>query len=52
MPESIRPQYQYHTCAEMDKIRRAGYGKPCLSLEAGVADYVQNYLLPGKRLGE
>ncbi|MFQ5671798.1 MAG: ADP-glyceromanno-heptose 6-epimerase [Nitrospinales bacterium] len=52
MPESIRPQYQYHTCAEMDKIRRAGYTAPCLSLEAGVADYVQNYLLPGKYLGE
>ncbi len=52
MPESIRNQYQYFTCAEMGKIRRAGYGKPIATLEEGVRDYVRNYLLPGKRLGE
>jgi ADP-L-glycero-D-manno-heptose 6-epimerase len=47
-----REQYQYHTQAKMDKIRRAGYSPPTTSLEAGITDYVQNYLLPGKRLGE
>lgn len=52
MPQSIRGQYQYYTCAEMGKIRKAGYAKPITSLEAGIKDYVQNYLLPGKRLGE
>lgn len=52
MPESIRSQYQYHTCAQIDKVRRAGYDKPILSLEDGITDYVKHYLLPGKRLGE
>jgi len=52
MPESIRNQYQYHTQAKMDKIRQAGYSSPTTTLEAGITDYVQNYLTPGKRLGE
>lgn len=52
MPASIRNQYQYHTQAEMGKLRKAGCAAPITSLEEGVKDYVQNYLLPGKRLGE
>ena len=52
MPPSIRDQYQYHTQAEMGKIRKAGCDTPTTSLEGGVADYVQNYLFPGKRFGE
>jgi len=52
MPPSIRDQYQYHTQAEMGKIRKAGCGVPTTSLEDGIKDYVQNYLLPGKRMGE
>jgi len=52
MPASIRNQYQYHTQAEMGKIRTAGYSAPITSLEDGVTDYVQNYLIPGRRLGE
>ena len=50
MPDSIRDQYQYHTCAEMDKIRDAGYDRPALSLEDAVSDYVNQYLIPGKHL--
>jgi ADP-L-glycero-D-manno-heptose 6-epimerase len=50
MPASIRNQYQYHTCAEMDKIRKAGYTHPTLSLEDAVNDYVNQYLIPGKHL--
>ena len=50
MPDSIRDQYQYHTCAEMDKIRNAGYTYPTLSLEDAVNDYVNQYLIPGKHL--
>ena len=50
MPDSIRDQYQYHTCAEMDKIRSAGYDRPTLSLEDAVNDYVNQYLIPGKHL--
>jgi ADP-L-glycero-D-manno-heptose 6-epimerase len=52
MPTSIRDQYQYHTKAQMSKIQKAGYDAPSTSLEDGIKDYVQNYLLPSKRLGE
>ena len=50
MPDSIRDQYQYHTCAEVGKIRDAGYDRPTLSLEDAVSDYVNHYLIPGKHL--
>jgi ADP-L-glycero-D-manno-heptose 6-epimerase len=48
MPLDIRDKYQYFTEANMNKLRAAGYDKPFSSLEEGVADYVKNYLLPGK----
>ena len=44
MPESIREKYQYHTEADLAKLRRAGYDKPFLSLEEGVSRYVREYL--------
>ena len=52
MPESIRHQYQYHTCADISKLREAGYLRPISTLEEAVRDYAVNYLLPAKRLGE
>jgi len=52
MPETIRDQYQYHTCADISKVRATGYSKPATSLEDAVRDYTVNYLVPGKRLGE
>ena len=48
MPEELRPRYQYFTQAEMQKIRSIGYEIPFHSLADGVADYVKNYLIPGK----
>ena len=45
MPEEIRDRYQYHTEAEMEAVRRAGIPTEFRTLEEGVADYVQNYLL-------
>ena len=45
MPEDLQGKYQYFTQAEMVKLRQAGYKKPFTSLEEGVKDYVQNYLL-------
>ncbi|WP_277668743.1 ADP-glyceromanno-heptose 6-epimerase [Caproiciproducens galactitolivorans] len=45
MPESLRTKYQYYTQAKMDKLRSVGYTEPFYSLEAGVKDYVQNYLM-------
>ncbi len=50
MPEAIRKQYQYHTCAEFGKIQAAGYQRPFLPLEQAVHDYVVGYLIPGKHL--
>ena len=52
MPESLREQYQYHTCADISKLRETGYTAPTSSLEDAIRDYAVNYLLPGKRLGE
>jgi ADP-L-glycero-D-manno-heptose 6-epimerase len=44
MPDSIKNQYQYYTCADISKLRRAGCDKQPTSLEAAINDYVQNYL--------
>jgi ADP-L-glycero-D-manno-heptose 6-epimerase len=44
MPESIRANYQYFTEARMAKLTGSGYEHPFFTLEAGVADYVQQYL--------
>jgi ADP-L-glycero-D-manno-heptose 6-epimerase len=44
MPEDIRDKYQYFTEATMDKLKAAGYNQPFYSLEAGVGDYVKQYL--------
>ncbi|MFA7369831.1 MAG: ADP-glyceromanno-heptose 6-epimerase [Kiritimatiellales bacterium] len=44
MPEHLRGKYQYHTQADLTKLRAAGYDRPFTSLEDGVADYVQNFL--------
>ncbi len=52
MPETIRDKYQYHTCADISKIRRAGYSRPMMSIEDSVSDYVKNFLVNGRRLGD
>lgn len=45
MPTDLKGKYQYYTQAEMDKLRAAGYDQPFHTLEEGVRDYVQNYLM-------
>lgn len=52
MPEHLREKYQYHTCADIGKLRHLGYKDALMSLDSAVADYVQNYLAPGKLLGD
>src|SRR5437879_2005985 len=52
MPEAIREKYQYFTEAKIEKLRSAGYAQSITPLADGVRDYVQNYLVPGKALGE
>jgi ADP-L-glycero-D-manno-heptose 6-epimerase len=47
MPEAIRDKYQYFTCADLSKLRKAGCKHQCMSLEDAIADYVKNYLASG-----
>jgi ADP-L-glycero-D-manno-heptose 6-epimerase len=51
MPESLKNKYQYFTQAKMTKLFDAGYDKPISSLEDGINDYVNNYLIEEKYLG-
>lgn len=44
MPPALRDKYQYHTEAEMKKLRAAGCQIPFRPLEESVSDYVRNYL--------
>jgi ADP-L-glycero-D-manno-heptose 6-epimerase len=52
MPEHLKNKYQYYTCAEMDKMRSIGYTQDVMTLQAAVHDYLVNYCLPGKYLGD
>ncbi len=49
MPEAIRPQYQYYTCADMTRLRALGYNAGFTALEDGVTRYVKDYLLAEDR---
>ncbi len=44
MPEQLRDKYQYHTQAEMSKLRERGCHTAFRSLEDAVDDYVRTYL--------
>lgn len=44
-PEDIRDTYQYFTEADMQKLQHAGYNQAFYTLEEGIRNYVQNYLL-------
>ncbi len=52
MPKILRDKYQYHTEADLTRLRAAGYTADITPLNAAVADYVRNYLVPGKHLGD
>jgi len=52
MPESIRAKYQYHTQADIAKLRATGYTAPVTPLADAVRDYVQGYLVGDSRLGD
>ena len=52
MPQTIRDKYQYFTESKIKKLRSAGYEQPITPLSEAVRDYVQNYLVPAKALGE
>ncbi len=49
MPEQLKERYQYFTEAPMNKLKeQANYTENFTSLEEGIKDYVQNYLLTNK----
>lgn len=52
MPEHLKDRYQYYTKAEMGKFYSTNYTREIFSLQDAVRDYVTNYLLPGKYLGD
>ena len=52
MPEHLKDRYQYYTKAEMGKFYKTGYTREIFTLQDAVRDYVVNYLLPGKYLGD
>ena len=45
MPSDLQGKYQYFTEANIAKLRKAGYKTSMTSLEDGVKDYVQHYLM-------
>ncbi|MEN8226194.1 MAG: ADP-glyceromanno-heptose 6-epimerase [Bacteroidota bacterium] len=47
-PEDIRDKYQYFTEANMSKLRQIGYLKPFYSLEEGIEEYVQGFLVKNR----
>jgi ADP-L-glycero-D-manno-heptose 6-epimerase len=47
-PLDIRDKYQYFTEADMEKLLNAGYKGGFHTLEEGVKDYVENYLIGTK----
>lgn len=51
MPAELQGKYQYFTQADISKLRATGYTRPMTPLADAVRDYVQNYLMPGKKLG-
>jgi ADP-L-glycero-D-manno-heptose 6-epimerase len=52
MPEALRAKYQYYTQADISKLRATGYDRPVTPLADAVSDYVRNYLVPDRRLGD
>jgi len=51
LPKHLEDKYQYFTEANNNRIINAGYTLPLRTLEEGVTEYVQNYLMKGKYLG-
>jgi ADP-L-glycero-D-manno-heptose 6-epimerase len=52
MPEGLEKRYQYHTCADLTKLRAAGFRDEFVSLEEAVRDYVMEHLEKDSRSEE
>lgn len=51
LPEELKEKYQYYTCANISKLRAAGYQNSILSMEEAVHRYVTKHLIPDRRMG-
>jgi len=45
MPSELQSKYQYYTQAKMDRLREIGYRRAFTSLETGVGEYINQYLV-------
>jgi ADP-L-glycero-D-manno-heptose 6-epimerase len=52
MPEALRGKYQYRTQADVSRLKACGWTGPAFTLDAAVRDYVGNFLVSDRRLGE
>lgn len=52
MPDDLRDKYQYFTQANIGRLRARGYAAPVTSLADAVGDYIRNYLVPSRHLGD
>jgi len=52
MPEVLRGKYQYYTRADISKLRATAYTRAMTPLTDAVRDYVQGYMVTGKKLGD
>jgi len=52
MPETLQDKYQYFTEAKVQKLESSGFLVRLFDLEDAVKDYVTNYLVPDRRLGQ
>ena len=52
MPETLRDKYQYFTQANISKLLGSGYTQPITPLADAVRDYITQYLVPDRRLGD
>lgn len=52
MPDELQDKYQYFTCADITKLRSAGFKQPMTPLADAVRDYIVNYLIPDRHLGD
>ena len=52
MPEALRARYQYHTLADLSRLRDSGYDAEPTPLAEAVRDYVAGYLQDDRRLGD
>ena len=45
MPEELKNKYQYYTQADLTNLRKVGFTQEMTSLEDGIRQYVQEFLM-------